>query len=178
MPMTVLCDHGPAPRPSVVSSATSRLLRFAIALSLLAAVGCQDYRWRWDYQAAEAQAREQGKDLFIFYKWWLNDDSNRMHDMLLKSPEVGALLQDTVNLLLEKDSSTEQAPYSQYVTKFGVNTTPAFVLVKPDGSYRVEVGYIPKDRFIEFIKKAKAGTSPNTPRAAPRTPTGSSTRQP
>ncbi|HOW70817.1 MAG TPA: hypothetical protein PKY77_09470 [Phycisphaerae bacterium] len=173
MPRTVSRDHGSA-ICSPMAAAFARLRR-VLACSLLLAAGCQDYRWRWDYQAAENQAREQGKDLFIFYKWWMNEDSNRMHGEVVAAPEVGALLQDTINLLLEKDSSAE---YAQYLGKYGVNSTPAFVIVKPDGSYRMEVGYIPKDRFIDFIRKARAGGTQSTPRSPPRAPAASPDRQP
>jgi len=171
--MTVPCDHGPATLLS--TTFIRRLFTSGLALCVLAAAGCQDYRWRWDYQAAEAQAREQGKDLFIFYKWWMSDDSNRMHGEVVASPEVGALLQDTINLLLEKDSSPE---YAQYLAKYGVNSTPAFVVVKPDGDYRVELGYIAKDRFIEFIRKAKADSASNAPRPSPHAPAAPPARQP
>lgn len=175
MPMTFARDQGHAICPPVASTPLRILLPSVLALSLMVAVGCQDYRWRWDYQTAEDQAREQGKDLFIFYKWWMSDDSNRMHGEVVASPEVGALLQDTVNLLLEKDSSTE---YAQYMGKYGVSSTPAFVIVKPDGSYRVEIGYIPKDRFVEFIKKARAGSSASPPRSSPSSPAAPAARQP
>jgi len=131
---------------------------------ILAAVGCQDYRWRWDYEQAEQNARQQGKHLFIFYKHWLNDESNRMHNEVLADPAVGALFQDTINLLLEKDSAPE---YAQYLARYGVTTPPAFVVVAPDGTYRVRTGYIPKDRFIEFIKQSKTTRPADAARASP-----------
>jgi len=137
--------------------------RWLIALSLLAAAGCQDYKWRWDYAKGEQQARQQGKYLFVFYKWWLSNDSNRMHGEVLSDPAVGAQLADTINLLLEKDSSPE---YGNYLAKYGVTSPPAFVVVAPDGTYYVAGGFIPKDRFIEFIKNAKAGRSPAGKRPA------------
>ena len=48
---------------------------------LATAAGCQSYNWQSDlatYQAAEERARQEGKHLFIFYKSWLDDASNRM----------------------------------------------------------------------------------------------------
>lgn len=140
-----------------------KVLRWAIALAVLAAAGCQDYRWRWDYQKAEQQARQQNKYLFVFYKSWLSNESNRMHGEVLADPAVGALLADTVNLLLEKDSSPE---YGNYLAKYGVTSPPAFVVVAPDGTYHAASGFIPKDRFIEFVKNAKAGRSPSGKRPA------------
>ena len=127
-------------------------------LTLLAfatcATGCTECKWRWDYQQAEQQARQQGKYLFIFYKWWLSNESNRMHDYIQTDPSVAAVLQDTTNLLLEKDSSPE---YANYLSKYGVTTPPALVVVAPDGTYYVQSGFVPKDRFIEFVENAKSG---------------------
>ena len=130
---------------------------------ILAAIGCQDYRWRWDYEQAEQDARQQEKHLFIFYKHWLNDESNRMHSEVLADPAVGTLFQDTINLLLEKDSAPE---YAKYLTRYGVTAPPAFVVVAPDGTYRIQTGYIAKDRFIEFIKQSKTTRPASTPRAS------------
>ncbi len=118
--------------------------------------GCRDYHWTSDYQRAEEQAREQKKYLFVFYKWWLSSESNRMHGDVLADKAVGGLFRDTVNVLLERDSSPE---FARYMSKYGVAAPPAFVIAAPDGSYQVRTGYIPKDRFIEFVQSAK------TPRA-------------
>lgn len=126
--------------------------------------GCQAYHWKTDYQKAEEQAREQNKYLFVFYKWWLSNDSNRMHGDVLADPEVGDLFQDTVNVLLEKDSSPE---FSRYMSKYGVTAAPAFVIAAPDGSYQSRTGFIPKDRFMEFVQVAKT-QHPEKP--APRKP--------
>ena len=72
-----------------------------LSLVALCATGCSDFKWRWDYQQAEQQARQQGKYLFIFYKWWLSNESNRMHGDVMADPAVGGLFQDTINVLLE-----------------------------------------------------------------------------
>jgi hypothetical protein len=134
-----------------------------LSLVVACAGGCADYKWRWDYQQAEQQARQQGKSVFIFYKWWLSNESNRMHNDVLTDPAVGLLFQDTINLLLEKDSSPE---YANYMARYGVTSPPAFVLVAPDGTYYVQSGYVPKDRFIEFVKNAKSGRAPGAKRPA------------
>jgi len=145
-----------------------------LVLSFLfgAATGCQSYNWRSElaaYKAAEQQAREEGKFLFIFYKWWLDSSSNRMlGNEVLTDPEVVALFQDTINLVVEKDFGPE---YEKYMAKYGISDTPACVIVAPDGKFKVRTGFTPKDRFIEFAKRAKAALSTQPQRAAaPRTP--------
>jgi hypothetical protein len=119
---------------------------------LLPLAGCHDYNWKTDYQKAETQAREQNKYLFVFYKSWLSSDSNRMHGDVLADPAVGDLFQDTINVLLEKDSCPE---FARYMTKYDVTAPPAFVIAAPDGTYQARTGFIPKDRFMEFVQSAK-----------------------
>ena len=117
-----------------------------------------------DYRAAEQTARAQNRHLFIFYKWWMSSESNRMHGDVLTDSEVAAELRDTVNVLLEKDSSPD---FAAYMSRYGVTAPPAFVIVAPDGTYQVRTGYIPKDRFIEFVRAAKA---PRAQRGGSRRP--------
>ena len=115
-------------------------------------VGCQEYNWRDDYVRAEEQAREQGKDLFIFYKWYLDPDSNRMLSNQLSDPEVKVLFRDTINLLLDKSYPVE---YRDYVRKYGVSSYPASVIVNPDGRFSVKHGNIPKKELIAWVEEAK-----------------------
>ena len=138
------------------------------AVVLLSVCGCQDYKWRLgDYLKAEQEAAEKTHYLFVFYKWWLSDASNQMHGNVLPDAAVGALFQDTVNVLLEKDSSPE---YANYMARYGVTSPPAFVLVAPDGTYYVASGFLPKERFIEFVQSAKSGRSAGSRRPAPAPP--------
>lgn len=143
-------------------SVRAGLSGLTLCLMAMCATGCADMKWRWDYNQAEQQARQQGKHLFIFYKWWLSNESNRMHGEVMADPAVGSQLQDTINLLLEKDSSPE---YANYMVKYGVTSPPAFVMVAPDGTYYVQSGFVPKDRFIDFIKNAKSGKAPGGKRS-------------
>jgi len=132
--------------------------------------GCQDYRWQWNFQSPqdmqklEEQAGEQQKLVFIFYKWYLDSDANRMHGDVLADNQVGALFADTVNLLVDKAAGPA---YEQYLSKYGVTDPPAFILIAPDGRYKVLTGYIPKDRFIELVQSAKTELTQDQQRAAP-----------
>ena len=149
-------------------SGAGRCLVILCCIPLLG--GCANYRWTTDYQAAEDYAHQQGKHLFIFYKWWLSNESNRMHGDVLSDPAVASRLRDTVNVLLEKDSSPE---YGRFMSKFGVTQAPAFVIVAPDGSFQVRTGFIPKDRFIDFIESGKTvrpSRRPSEPHVVPRPP--------
>jgi hypothetical protein len=123
------------------------------ALLLWVAAGCLQYDWQYDFKQAEAQAREQDKNLFIFYKYFLDSKSNRMlGSEVLSDPEVVALFQNTVNVLIDSSFGPE---YEAYVDDFGVQSYPASILVAPDGRYETLEGYVPKRRFIEFVESFK-----------------------
>lgn len=120
--------------------------------------GCQDYKWQWSFDStaqlerAEQQAQEQHKLVFIFYKWYLDSDANRMHGDVLADPRVSSLFSDTTNILIDKAAGPS---YERHLTKYGVKAAPACILISPDGRYKVFKGYIPKDQFIEMVKDAK-----------------------
>ena len=109
-----------------------------------------------DFRAAEQIAGDQTKDLFIFYKWWLSQESNRMHSEVLTDQQVFQQLKNTVNLIMERDST---AGADQYMSKYGITSAPAFVVARPDGTFKTCTGFVPKERFVEFLKNAKTASS-------------------
>ena len=119
---------------------------------LAAATGCQEYNWRIDHVQAEQDARERGKDLFVFYKHWLDRNSNDMFNIELSDPAVKALFQNTINVRLEKGFPA----WDEYAAKYGVNSCPASIIVRPDGTFKVQSGRISKEQFIEWVKEAKS----------------------
>jgi hypothetical protein len=130
--------------------------RCAALLGFVAlASGCQSYDWVVDYSQfsqAEERAREEDKSMFIFYKSWTDEASNRMlGSEVLSDSDVVGLFQDTINLLVEEAGGPK---YMAYMGKYGVTRYPASVIVNPDGTYHVRTGFIPKDEFIEFAKNA------------------------
>jgi hypothetical protein len=145
-----------------------RILAGLALLASVAVAGCEDYRWQWSFQSpddlrlVEQRAREQHKVLFIFYKWYLDSDSNRMHGDVLADNEVGKLFKDTVNIIIDKASGPG---YEHHLTRYGVHSPPAFIVVGPDGRYKVFSGYIPKERFIDLIANAKTNLAGSAPRA-------------
>lgn len=133
------------------------LYRTSILLLLgCSAVGCQSYNWKLNYSEfapAEKQAREQNKYLFVFYKSWTDSASNRMlGGEVLSDPQVMKQFRDTINLLVEEAGGPQ---YTNYMAKYGVSRYPASVIVAPDGNFLVEQGFMPKDQFLDFVRKAK-----------------------
>lgn len=128
---------------------------FISAVACVWIVGCQDYKWQWtfqspdDMQKLEMKARQEQKLVFIFYKWYLDSDANRMHGDVLADNEVGALFADSVNLLIDKAAGPD---YERYLTRYGVTAPPACIFVAPNGRYKVLSGYIPKAEFIEHVR--------------------------
>ena len=147
---------------SFSSRRTVRLLLTAGMLTVL--TGCKSsYHWREDYLQAEAQARQQGKHLFIFYKWWLDSTSNRMLSETLGDSKVKAQFKDTINVMLDRDFSK----FEDYVRKYGVTTFPDSIIVAPDSTYQVRVGFVPRDRFIAFAEWAKRPSAERIHRRPP-----------
>jgi hypothetical protein len=145
-----------------------------IALAVVSCLGgCQDYKWQWSFQSPEdinriaEQARQQNKLVFVFYKFYLDSDANRMHNDVLADNQVGSLFSDTINLLIDKAAGPA---YERFLTRYGVTAPPACILIAPDGRYKVFTGYIPKDRFIELIKDAKVELTELPRRPAPARP--------
>jgi thiol:disulfide interchange protein len=140
-----------------------------LGAAAMLSTGCASYNWWIDYAAAEQEARESNKYLFIFYKWYLDNASSRMlGDEVLSSPEVMKHFQDTVNLLIDKEHGPA---YVEYLRKYDVTEFPAAIIVAPDGTFQVRRGFVPKDRFIEFVEKAKQPV-PERPRPPQPQPTG------
>ena len=133
-------------------------------------MGCQEYDWQWTFQSPddirviEEQARAKDQHVFIFYKWLFDGPSSRMEWDVLSAPEIKSQFQDTVNVLIDKESGR---PYVEYVGKYGVTSYPAVIIVAPDGTYEKQLGFVPKEQFLEFIAKAK-NPAPAKPKPEPK----------
>jgi len=139
-----------------------RLVGCAMLMVSLAGCGAS-YNWRVDYDVAEQEARQNNKHMFVFYKWWLDNASNRMlSEEVLSSPEVIKQFQNTVNVLIDKENGPA---YVDYMGRYDVHEYPAAVIVAPDGTFHVKRGFVTKDRFLQFINKAMQPT-PERPRPA------------
>jgi len=137
------------------------MTRFGCVLFALAAVacfsgGCVEYRWEENVERAEQRAKAEGKYLFVFYKWWLSNDSNRMQAEVIDQPDVAKLFQGTVNCRIVY----EYPPNREYMARHGVDRAPGFLVQAPDGSYQKLTGYVPKEAFIKWAQAALTTTRP------------------
>ncbi len=113
--------------------------------------GCVDYRWEDNYDRALKRASLEKKHLFIYYRYWMNPECTRMYNEVLARPEVAQQFANTVNCQLERD----WPPNREYMmARYRVRSTPAFVIVAPDGTYHKRTGYMPAQQFLAFVKSA------------------------
>ena len=152
-----------------VTASRPRLVLVCLSTALLTAgsSGCFSYNWRTtdpEYAAAERESSEKGRYLFVFFKYWLDDDSNRMlSDEVLSNPKVEPLFRNTINLLVEKEGNPKT--WSDLSSRYQVTGVPTAVIVRPDGTYEKAAGFMPRDAFIEFVRSAMAPRDA-APRAA------------
>lgn len=134
---------------------------FVLAIVAFSSGGCAEYRWEENVERAEQRAKAEGKYLFVFYKWWLANDSNRMQSEVIDQPDVAKLFQNTVNCRIVY----EYTPNREYMAKHGVDRAPGFVIVAPDGAYQKLSGYVPKEAFSRWVQAAltKGPERPNAP---------------
>ena len=69
------------------------------AFGALACTGCAEIKWEENVERAEQQAKAERKPLFVFYKWWLATESNRMETDVLSQPDVAKLFQCLGNII-------------------------------------------------------------------------------
>lgn len=138
-------------------------LRWAPALFLIATVGCAP-QWQYAYDESVRQARREDRDLLVFYKDPLDVRSSRMRDVL-QSPEVRPLTDVMVRCLLVPS----YPPNRSFVAQYGVQETPAMVVVHPDGTYHKLDGVRSAREVRAFLESAKPpGMEPDQNPRIPR----------
>lgn len=108
--------------------------------------------WFSDYQEASRVAREQDRDILLFFtETPMSREDRRMVNEVLTRGEAKALLEykEVVPVHLR------MAAHSETAAKLGVGETPAFVLLPPEGfdaqPRSVHVGYLRIEAFAEFL---------------------------
>ncbi len=114
------------------------------------------YQWYSDLNRAQAHARNRGVNLFVFYNSLYSDQSNRMARLLDRS-DVSSLFEGTINCRLDFSVPTNRQLMSQY----RVDRAPAFLIVRPDGSYHSRVGVVTRADLVDLLRAAgTVGQSP------------------
>ena len=113
--------------------------------------------WQYNYERAHSAAERQGANLFVFYHSVFVDASNR-GARLFDTPEAAALLAGTVCCRLDwvvvKNRET--------AVQFGVDGPPAYVALRPDGTYHARSGSLTLDGLSTLLRAAEQpGTRPH-----------------
>jgi thioredoxin-related protein len=129
-------------------------------------VGCAaDYKWEFDPNRAIARARDDKKDLFLYFRNVFNPKCGDMERDVIMTPEVAKLFTKSVNGFIEFPW------YQELAGNYGVTDVPSYVIIRPDGKRRVRTGFMPKEQFIAFAKSAlSSGEAPATQKAPPPPP--------
>ncbi len=109
-----------------------------------------DYHWYTDFSRAQAHARHRGANLFVFFSSLYSDQSNRMA-RLLEQPEVAALFSDTINCRLDFSVSANR----RIMARCRVRRTPAFLLIRSDGTYHARTGAVTADTLSDLVRAAQ-----------------------
>lgn len=127
-------------------------------------VGCVDYHWEFDPNRAITRAREEHKDLFLYFRNVFNPKCGDMERDVINTPEVAKLFQNSVNGFIEFPWYTDVA------ANYGITDVPSYVIIRPDGKRRVRTGYMPKDQFIAFAESALSSPDEAAPKKPPPPP--------
>lgn len=134
------------------------------AVFLLGTTGCGP-AWRYAYDEGLRQARREDRDLLVFYKDSLDVRSSRMRDVL-ETSAVQRLMLPMVRCVLVPS----YAPNRAFMAQYGIQETPAIVVVHPDGTYHALAGVRPAQEVGSFLESARApGKEPDL---NPRIPQG------
>ena len=114
------------------------------------------YRWYSDLNRAAAHARNRGLNVFVFYHSLYSDQSNRMARLLDRN-DVAALFEGTINCRLDFSVPANR----QLMARYRVGRAPAFVVVRPDGTYHARTGVVGRADLVELLGAAeRPGLSP------------------
>ncbi len=120
--------------------------------------------WVADYQSAERLSRESNTGIVILYT---NVDLTRDDPMreAVRNEATRGKTGEYVRCVLFRDNE----PDRRYVAQYGVDRTPAMILVHADGTYHARVGALSSEGIAQFIAEAdppglKPKLSPFIPR--------------
>jgi len=108
------------------------------------------YRWYSDFPRAQAHARQRGVKLFVFFSSLYSDASNRMARVLGRE-DVAALFTETINCRLDFSLAVNR----QIMARYRVRQTPAFLVIRPDGTYHARTGVLSPEELADLLRAAR-----------------------
>lgn len=124
--------------------------------------GCGPTR-AWTFPEAQRLAAQKDKNILIYYKYWLSTECGMMQ-LELDRGSVHAALANTVLCVLDHD----YLPNREVVSRYGVNSYPALILIEHGGEYRTHVGPLSAEQIVAFVNHDQSeATRAPAPQAAP-----------
>ncbi len=121
------------------------------------------YHWYSEFTRAIAHARNRGVNLFVFYHSLYSDQSSKMARLLDQS-RVADMFQGTINCRLDFSDASNR----QLMSRYRIDRGPAFLVVRPDGSYHKRSGLVTADDLADLLRAAeKPGSVPRRAGVAP-----------
>lgn len=108
------------------------------------------YRWYADFSRAQAHARHRGVNVFVFFNSLYSDQSTRMARLLERS-DVAALFADTINCRLDFSVAATR----QLMVRFRIRRAPAFLILRPDGTYHARTGVVSAEDLAALLRAAR-----------------------
>ncbi len=147
-----------------------------VAISVAASAGCFSTRlerlrlwasdgWAADYETAEQRAETTGAPRVLYFRGGRLTPTDPAFDAL-RSREVDSRLTGHVRGTLVQSHE----PDRRYAAQFGVERTPAVILVHADGTYHTYTGLVSPETLARFIDQATPpGSTPAYNPLVPRT---------
>lgn len=141
-------------RPLLPQPKTLTLIVGAMLISI--ALGCtidqtawEDGAWVNGYQEAETRASQLGTGMVICYR---DTPTNRPDSMVQATRDVVAddVKSEYVGGILSKSHAWDR----KYVAQFGVDRSPAIIVLHPDGTYHAHVGFLDPSGVQDFLASA------------------------
>ncbi|MCC6547469.1 DUF255 domain-containing protein [Candidatus Sumerlaeota bacterium] len=112
------------------------------------------FSWFTEKDAAIAQARKLGKNVFIDFTGYTCTNCRLMEKNMFPKPEVAALLNQYIRLKLVTDDRETGAKWQEYqAATFGTVALPFYAVITPDGEILGTAEYTTDvAEFVSFLK--------------------------
>ena len=123
-----------------------------------------NYVWHSSLKSAEAVAQKTGQSILIVFDRWWSRDRGKLEKLLDRS-EVYSRFAGMVHCRPGSIVGLDD----QSMTRFGVENSPALVVVHSDGSHQVLELPTSYEAIVRFADRARptGGAAPSTPAATP-----------
>lgn len=132
----------------------SRVDHTVAVIVLLSLTGC-GIHFEDNIEVAQRRAQAENRELFVFYKSWMSPASGNLQRQLGHGV-VQRQLANRVCCVLDQMFE----PNREFVSRYGIAGEPALLLIRPDGSFDIDVTARRGEEVARFLESAVALTEP------------------